>query len=265
MSKALVMMGLSLGGLISFNLGTRFLPNARAIPIVSEQAIRLAASRTEIPVIGPRWIPTRGVGGQVIPGMLTATVTASRHQYAINFWMVARSRPVSYATLLNVNQTTDPADTPVLTIKGRRYATRSAAERAVLKRTVNFLVPHTARRVQITPNVAGWIWRSSKNKGAFVNVEWRDRGWLIQTQPLGNPQTIVAAIKTARILSAKVAAPMPGQRGTIWEEIASDGEHTTVAWQHGRMVYSVGRYWGLSPALTAVGSLGPLPSNTKNP
>lgn len=193
-------------------------------------------------------------------GTFAATVKATPTSYQLNFWVEAHALPVNSPKV--VQDSDDPDVTPVVTVSGRRDPTKAAATQRVLNHVVP--IPHTAKRVTITANISGWLWKVTdrlNRSSSLIFIAWKERGWLIETAPIIPPNTegVRVAVRTAKALIPKVTAPMPGQTGTIAIAMGGDGMHTTAMWQRGRIVYSVFANYGLSSATTVVGSLYPMP------
>lgn len=232
------------------------------------QAMRVIAKTTRVPVLGPLWLPdTKAAGSRLMPpgGTFAATVKATPTSYQMNFWVEAHAFPVNSPKV--VQDSGDPSVTPIVTIIGRRYTTKTAAAHTVIHNAgiAWAPIPNTAKRVPITAKISGWIWKhkvtgNTNHSYQVMYVAWHERGWLIETVPIIPPKTNLStvAVGTAQSLISKVMAPMPGQTGTIAIAMG-DGMHTTTMWQRGRIVYSVFANYGLSSATTVVSSLYPMP------
>lgn len=261
-----VVIVLAVGTTLLMTMGVSAAPTTPIpFPAYVRQAMAVVAKTTRVPILGPVWLPdTKAMGGRLMlpGGTFAATAQATATQYQMEFWVEAHALPVNSPQV--VQDSDDPSVTPIVTLSGHRYATRRAAAQAVMHNPgLSWMaVPQNATRLSITPTQSGWIWKDPHGSGWWYEA-WDERGWLIETIPLIAPQTgLTAADKEAsqiaRSLMGKVMAPMPGQRGTIAIAMG-DGDHTTVQWQRGRIVYSVFAGYGLSSATTVVGSLSPLP------
>jgi hypothetical protein len=235
--------------------------SAISFPSYVRQAMHVAASTTRVPVLGPVWLPdTKAEGRRLMPpgGTFAATVKATPTSYQINFWVEAHALPVNSPKV--VQDSDDPDVTPIVTVSGRRDPTKAVATKRVWNNVIP--VPRTAKRVTITANISGWLWKVTDRlrSSGLIFIAWKERGWLVETAPIIPPNTdgVQVAVGTAKALIPKVLAAMPGQTGTIAIAMG-DGMHTTAMWQRGRLVYSVFANYGLSSATTVVGSLYPMP------
>ncbi len=241
-------------------------------PAYVAAAMAVAAEHTNVPILGPLWLPTHAAGGSLMRpknGTFAAIVKTSKRQYTMQFWREPHPLPVNNPEV--VQDSTDSAVEPLATVTGVREPSRLDARDMVLKNGLDGFnlhgtllhIPVNAQYVAITTTISGEVWiRRLRTRDPYSAViAWHEHGWLLVTEsPLvySTPrQAVASAVKTASTLISKVMAPMPGQLGTIWIDQGGDGEHTTAMWQRGKLVYSVFANYGLSPATTVVGSLYP--------
>ena len=236
-------------------------------PAYVAAAMAVAAKHTNVPVLGPLWLPTHNVRPK--NGTFAAVVKTSKRQYTMQFWR--EPHPLSVNNPEVVQDSTDPALEPLASVTGVREPSRRAARDMVLKNGLDGFtlhgtllhIPANAQYVAITTTISGAVWiRRLRTRDPYsAVVAWHEHGWLLVTESpfvYSTPrQAVASAVKTASTLISKVMAPMPGQLGTIWIDQGGDGEHTTAMWQRGKLVYSVFANYGLSPATTVVGSLYP--------
>jgi len=239
-------------------------------PVYVAAAMAAATHHTKVPVLGPLWLPTHDAGGSLVRpknGTFAAVVTTSKRQYTMQFWR--EPHPLSVNNPELVQDSTDPALEPLVSITGTREPNRRTARNTVLKNgldgfvesTMLLGIPKYAKHVAITATLSGAVWTVPQPRHLVAIIAWHEHGWLLVTSPSFAPNTVrqaeAAAVGMARTLISKVMAPMPGQLGTIVIDQGGDGHHTTAMWQRGTLVYSVFANYGVSSATTVVGSLYP--------
>ena len=242
--------------LVALTLGTKATPPA--FPPYVQQALAVAAKKTQVPVLGPLWIPDRAAANsRLIPahGTFAASLQSSRTAYAISWYYEPHSLSVNNPEI--AQDSMGPQHAPMLIVEGIRYPTRSKARAVVLSNIfypkTYYAVPANARPVHLASGLTGWLWLT---KGTD-DIVWQERGWTIATSaPMPSLQKkslwATQATTWAQTLVPKIMAPMPGQVGTITDN-PSGG--VWVKWQRGRIVYAIYVPYGLSPATTVVGSL----------
>jgi len=103
-------------------------------PAYVAAAMAAAAQHTKVPVLAPLWLPTHGAGGSLVRpqnGTFAAVVTTSKDQDTIQFW--PEPHPLSVNNPEVVQDSTDPALEPLVSITGAREPNRRAARNTVLK------------------------------------------------------------------------------------------------------------------------------------
>ncbi len=232
---------------------TRAIPSRAHFPSYVQSAFRVVLRKTDVPVLGPTWIPTPP-GWMVRGGAYAAEVHGSSDMYSISWW--CERHPLSVNNAAIAQDTTDPNGDPLISVGGVRYPTIQRARKAT-----TLTIPRTAKRVTITSSQTGWIWIARDIKGGQLvpNIAWHERGWLVKTSPMllstDRRQWTAEAVATAREVILTVGLQDPSSTGTITVDFSGDGTYVNAKWQRGDVVYSAYSTTGVQRALNTIRSL----------
>ncbi len=191
--------------------------------------------------------PVRYMGAQV-------STYSHGGAYSVTLLATGMPLPVNSPALLSLET---QAMNIIGTFGGVRYRTAAVAKSQLYRPPAHSLAPAyqpppraPARAVELGHGVDGRQYDVMKAGSGVPMVEWRTGGWTFQVwdgtsrQNLEQARTVVAFLSTHRL---------PQTYGVFGENIAGDGQHTSVAWQYGDMVYACFDYAsGLQAAQMAV-------------
>jgi len=232
-----------------------------SFPSPVHSALVVAARQTQVPVLGPTWLPPLTHHITVLNRVhrtYAAIVKANTTRYSITWWGERHAFAVNSPNIMP--DTIDAAGSPFVSVAGRRYATRAKAHSAVahaiftMSVTPQTTISRSAQRITISSHILGWKWVETNRSGPVKTIDylaWHERGWLVVTVPaLGS-----GLIGTAQSFVSQIAANRPGQFGGIAIDPTGDSTVAIATWQQGRLMYTVTATWGVSTAVLTAQSM----------
>ena len=198
-------------------------------PVV-QQAMAYVWDRTDMPLQAPTYVGGHLGGGSY----LTALVTASAHQYAVN--LQTTTTPMS----INNPAINDVSNNGLANIVGsygsKLYSSASAAQAAFYRYVIyDFASANTKMRtVNLLHGIQGTL-----TEDANEAVTWQEGNWRLQVQ--GGPQASNVAL-ARQLVGYLNQYLLPETHGVLTVENAGDGEHTNLVWAFGKQLYYASDY-----------------------
>lgn len=191
-----------------------------------ESAMHYGGSRTRVPLEAPSPLPSRPHYTQYY---LSATTQATKTAYTVTLQYTTTPLPVNSP---KINQFPNGAMTLLVgNFGGTEYPTAALAKEA-LNQGTNGFVPSTSTPVPLGTGIVGHEYPTGQ-------VTWREGRWSLTVANGSLPSDVSLARHIVAYLHQHL---LPEMAGSLIVDNAPDGEHTSLKWAAGRIVYQCADY-----------------------
>ncbi len=198
---------------------------------------------------------------------LAALATANARGYTVNLFSSDKRLPINSPILSTAPY--EQADAIVGSFGGRPYSSSSRALASLYVSSTHSIAPAYQpppkvgdTEVNLGEGIYGFEYVNDTSTPGTPMVVWHEGDWTLEVWDGSITQDLAQARKLVGYLHRHL---LPETFGVVGENIAGDGEHTTVEWVYGNMLYSVFNYQSGLQAVEMAASARVFPSGQRRP